>query len=276
LLAHTPPLIIEKTDPPESKNRPQQLRMYGNNEFPGDAGAAVLTEDDVVEEHVVAQGDSLDPQVAAARIIRIGGIQPASIKARDWPAEFVRPKLEHLKAEITRRDSSKKPGGYTADKCLAYLKTTEFPGELARDEQPTFDKCMQIAKKPAEAAEAEGEEQDEAVDGSAGLRWSAKKHVTKLVHAIVEHKESFLDRHKKKTRAELDAHAVNDTWQRVAQTFNDPDFKKALRLRRRRHAPRRRLRARACAVPSPPAARRRPPPRSGRSRRPPRRSGRRT
>jgi hypothetical protein len=122
--------------------------MYGNNEFPGNAGAAVLTEDDVVEEHVVAQGDSLDPQVAAARIIRIGGIQPASIKARDWPAEFVRPKLEHLKAEVTRRDSSKKPGGYTADKCLAYLKTTEFPGELARDEQPTFDKCMQIAKKP--------------------------------------------------------------------------------------------------------------------------------
>jgi hypothetical protein len=173
--------------------------MYGNNEFPGDAGAAVLTEDDVVEEHMEAQGDSLDPQVAAARIIRIGGIQPASIKARDWPAEFVRPKLEHLKAEVTRRDSSKKPGGYTADKCLAYLKTTEFPGELARDEQPTFDKCMQIAKKPAEAAEAEGEEQDEAVDGSAGLRWSAKKHVTKLVHAIVEHKESFLDRHKKKT-----------------------------------------------------------------------------
>jgi hypothetical protein len=120
--------------------------MYRAGEYADDGGAdaaaATTAAAGVQEEAEEGPGaEGLDPQDAAARIIRPDGLQPAGITVKQWPQGFVKPKLNNLKAEVTRRDKDKKPGNWTAEKCLKYLKETAFPGELAR-ERPTHDECM--------------------------------------------------------------------------------------------------------------------------------------
>ena len=56
-------------------------------------------------------------------------------------------------------------------------------------------------------------------------RWSARKHLMRLLHCVVECKAAYLRRHERPAdRQEYEAGARNSVYQDIALMFNDPGY----------------------------------------------------
>ena len=159
-----------------------------------------------------------------------------------WPksqADFPKPQLAHLHAEIGRRIRQ-------LDPCIGPLRSAaigcmNMPWvQLVPVSQPNgelyflprrFDlnqRVTKISMRSGNANDAGDSDGDDQPLGEEGMpvkrRWQLNTMTTRLIHVIVHLKDFFLKRDAAMSRLGIEGRPRHSFWEKAALLFNDPDF----------------------------------------------------
>ena len=133
-----------------------------------------------------------------------------------------KPNSKALCDEIKRRDESQRPDNWDADKKCKWLSENAYGAEGMVPVLRRVTLSPELTDPPQGGVLVVVADPVPKTD----KRWRRIHHTTRLVMAIVEHKDEYIARDAKPAnRQELEAADRNGVWIKISETFNNQHFK---------------------------------------------------